>query len=430
MSREAARGSDEMIKHIIKTALCIGAISAVMCASACRNTDVFTGSEEEATMHSSVSSVQSEEISVVSVLTEEERREIAIDKIDGFDKKFFVKKLDTGLLEAFASIYEGVKTNNPDIKFEFSISSLDLDKLMYLVNYDSPELFALSGSYVPKYTDEEHSRVSGVYMTFIETVTGDKKYKIALDREIEKIKKAVKDKTDYEKEKYVYDYIFNNTVYNEGYITAGSVYGVLVEHKGRCEGLCKTFALLMRELGVECMCVCGTPKWSTDSMFSGHSWNIIKIDGEYYNLDLTLDNLPQDKEGEKAGSMSEMYCFFNVDDKALSETHELDQTFIDFGAPKCTGTAYNYHTKNGLVIKKTDDVKGDFLDLLTEHFDGEVLAPLSVRFENKDNFDELIDNKDDYFQELLTNDEAISYDYSTYYSTLSKVIVSEIKQKN
>lgn len=61
-------------------------------------------------------------------------------------------------------------------------------------------------------------------------------------------------------------------------------YGPLVEKNGVCDGYAWAFKTLMDEAGIECSCVTGFLK---DDMSLGHMWNLVKIDGQYYHVDVT-----------------------------------------------------------------------------------------------------------------------------------------------
>lgn len=61
--------------------------------------------------------------------------------------------------------------------------------------------------------------------------------------------------------------------------------GCLTEHKAVCVGISKTYALLLNKVGIECKCMDGV------SYGMNHTWNIVKIDGAWRQVDLTWDLL-------------------------------------------------------------------------------------------------------------------------------------------
>lgn len=76
----------------------------------------------------------------------------------------------------------------------------------------------------------------------------------------------------------VYIYFAENTTYKESK-DAHTGYDVLVNHVGVCDGLANAYALAMNTLGIPCAVVSNYSK--------NHSWNVVKIDGKWYFVDLT-----------------------------------------------------------------------------------------------------------------------------------------------
>lgn len=92
------------------------------------------------------------------------------------------------------------------------------------------------------------------------------------------------DMSEIEKELVLYEYVSNNSVYNENFENADSwsAYGVLINGVGVCTGFADTMKVLLNEAGIDCMTVGSTT--------TNHVWNIVKIDGIYYQLDATAGN--------------------------------------------------------------------------------------------------------------------------------------------
>ena len=95
--------------------------------------------------------------------------------------------------------------------------------------------------------------------------------------------------TDYEKVRTAYDYICSNVVYDyenlndENYKLKFTSYAALIHKTAVCQGYATLLYRLLLESGVDCRVVTGT------SHNEAHGWNIVKLDGVYYNLDSTWD---------------------------------------------------------------------------------------------------------------------------------------------
>ena len=133
---------------------------------------------------------------------------------------------------------------------------------------------------------------------------------------------------DHDKIKAVHDYIINNTVYDEekvneidngiinNYNLSNIAYGPLITGKGICSGYTDAMALFLDKMGIT------NYKISTES----HTWNLVKLDGVWYHLDLTWDD---PKVVNENINLLE-YNFFLIDSKKLGEIntgeHEYDRT--------------------------------------------------------------------------------------------------------
>lgn len=122
---------------------------------------------------------------------------------------------------------------------------------------------------------------------------------------------VTEDMTDFEKERSVYDWLtaYGSThqdmsVYDPntplGQADNTNPYGVLVKGQGICLGYATTFQLLMDMAGVECVTVVGARKESR----ADHAWNMVRLEGEWYCADSTLDITARKIYGH--------YDYFNV----------------------------------------------------------------------------------------------------------------------
>lgn len=147
------------------------------------------------------------------------------------------------------------------------------------------------------------------------------------------------DMSDYERELAIHDYIVQHTAYDydnfrKGTVPADSytIYGTLVNGIAVCQGYAYTAQLMLRMAGIEAYYVRGTAGGGP------HAWNKVKIDGAYYNLDVTWDDPVPDEAGRQA------YGYFNVTDEEL----RLDHVWTD-KLPQATAKTMNYHAYNGLI---------------------------------------------------------------------------------
>lgn len=145
------------------------------------------------------------------------------------------------------------------------------------------------------------------------------------------------DMSDYEKELAIHDFItgwsrFDYSVFGrssaDGFTDGSDTpYGVLVDQSAMCHGYSSTFQLFMDMLDIECMTVFGLP----NSNGVEHSWNMVKLDGEWYCVDCAWD--------DPIGG-SPCHTYFNVTSDYLrrGSIHRWDEASV----PEAAGTAYAY----------------------------------------------------------------------------------------
>lgn len=185
--------------------------------------------------------------------------------------------------------------------------------------------------------------------------------------------------SDYEKEKAIYDYMYDITSFDDGSLSAidssgefaHTPYGFFKEHLTICVGNATTFKLFMDMLDIECKIIHSTSNGE-------HAWNIVKLDEDWYHVDLTFDS----SDGEEPA-----YTFFNVPDSAKN-TGDYPWDKSEF--PKCEGTKYCYGINHSVEIKDIYDVPKQ-LKTTIDNEQGSIFLKLPVMPEkNAEDFKEQV----------------------------------------
>lgn len=124
--------------------------------------------------------------------------------------------------------------------------------------------------------------------------------------------------TPYEQEKAIHDYMVLNCRYAvDGYIDgvysrdAWDYAGVFVHRQAVCQGYALAFKLCMDILGIESRVIVG------NAGEGAHAWNAVRLDGEWYYVDVTWDDPVPDVEGKV------VYNYFNVPQWWIEQEHEI-----------------------------------------------------------------------------------------------------------
>ncbi len=152
--------------------------------------------------------------------------------------------------------------------------------------------------------------------------------------------------TDYEKEVAIHNFITDSFKYGPLDSSnvpqrAHSIQGIVVDGQGICEAYANTFYVMGKMAGLDVSIITGT----TNNV--DHMWNLIKLDGEYYHVDVTSDDPVPDIPNR------ERYNFLNVPDSIMSKTHAWERSEF----PECNSDKYNYYTLNNYIIHNEEELK-------------------------------------------------------------------------
>ena len=139
-----------------------------------------------------------------------------------------------------------------------------------------------------------YKSINGNKITFVlKYYTTLKKEKL-VDNKIKKIINELKldGLSDYDKVKAIHKYMCKNVDYDvlqyDDNDIKRSCYAAAIRENAVCQGYAVMFYRLCLETGIDSRVIYGHLK--TEFGEGPHTWNIVKIDGKYYNIDLTSDS--------------------------------------------------------------------------------------------------------------------------------------------
>ena len=176
----------------------------------------------------------------------------------------------------YRDILEAAKSIDLKVPLDESVTDEMWVKVFGLVYNQEPELFWLSAAKTAKgrlwYWEIEPDIIASM--------------QAEIDAKVGEIMGAVSGMSDWEKLEYFHDYIVlhNNFVKDNSGDTT-TIYSAFTKGTIQCSGYAKSMQYLCDLAGIESMVVVGTND-SNDS----HAWNVVKVDGDWYNLDTTWDD--------------------------------------------------------------------------------------------------------------------------------------------
>ena len=260
-------------------------------------------------------------------------------------EQYYYNHMNKAQQAAYHSILSGVK----NLADEFQIPALEGEELynvFFQMRLDHPEIFWMSSYKYRYYKDSPN-------LIFIPEYLFDKKkiceHQKAMTARVEKLIRPAQKLSEWEKEKYVHDFICENIRYDKlkkSY--SHEIIGPLGQGVGVCEGIAKAVKVLLDALGVWCViAICGNNPETSEIRY------------DYFNLDdsqIFRDHEPLIAPAPHCGDHEHFY----YKEKKLSFTKKEDVYKRSLQAAK-KGRVLIFHWRGGYLTK---EVLKELLELI------------------------------------------------------------------
>ena len=171
-------------------------------------------------------------------------------------------------------------------------SGMELHQIVTYIIDENPHLFHLE-------TSQFHYNRTGTHITIqAENVYAPHEYTDIYRRLIARVKqitdKARQYPTDYDKFRFLHDYLAENLTYDLGAPNPRSqreihtIVGALLNSACVCDGYARAFRLLCDQLHLSCIVAIGEGTQPDNA--GPHAWNFVKLNGQVYHVDVTWDS--------------------------------------------------------------------------------------------------------------------------------------------
>ena len=283
----------------------------------------------------------------------------AVDLSSKVPAKF--KSVYTALLNALENKENKVVFNADNISgFGEGIKDLIPDTIEYLKEYNQQLFYVDWGAGYSvgwKTSGGEYKEITVLVAFKAAYIKGDvidkakiESDKLLIDNKVNTIVTEANKKANlFERELYIHDYLVNNIVYNKTTVRCGDIYGALIEGKAKCEGYSRAFQYLLHKVGIETYIISGNINDGKEE----HVWNMIKLYGQYYFVDVTFDD-PVRSDGQQVLR----HNYFNITTSVISKDHSIyakgsrykgkvDGQLMNMDLQTCTATEYSYTNVKG-----------------------------------------------------------------------------------
>lgn len=270
---------------------------------------------------------------------------------------------------------------------EMEVSTMEtgeIDKIFQCVMLDHPEIFYADGYSFVKYTLGD--RVEKITFSGTYNYTWEEKAarEALIEEKIAQIIQGIPQKaSDYDKVKYVYEWVIGNTEYDKAAPDNQNICSVFLQSRSVCQGYAKAAQVLLQRVGIPATLVTGTV-----GNGEGHAWNLVRADNAWYYLDATwgdasyLFQSGEQTMGQKVPEIN--YDYLCVTTKELLRTHSFSDLIP---LPDCQAMEDNYYVREGAWFQEADWKQ---LKTLVERYYSEGRETLTLKCANEGVYQEMI----------------------------------------
>lgn len=219
--------------------------------------------------------------------------------------------------------YKDFQTGDPAFKFQFMASG-EYSIYFYVMEFDA-----------------DGKVTSGYNRTVVNLIIDDANYP-----SVDSISDQVANQClqscpgDYEKALWLHDWIMSKCEYDYS-LTYCNAEGVFARGKGTCESYHRAYCLLLDKVGIANARVEG----------NGHVWTAARLDGSWYQIDVTWDD----------DNYYDKHLYFGLNDELMSIAHSDHQA--NSGCPS-SSLEKNYYIVSGGVSRWSDAFKDEIVSQL------------------------------------------------------------------
>ena len=160
--------------------------------------------------------------------------------------------------------------------------------------------------------------------------------------------------SEYEMALYLHDWLLDQLEYDNS-LKWSSAESALTRGLGTCQAYESAYAKLLSAAGIE--------NAETRDTYDGHTWNAVKLDGEWYQVDCTWD----DTSDNFYADLDQRHLYFCLTDELMAIAHPGHGKIYtsDNYATRSNSLMNNYYVRNG----KADEWAGKYVERIQKHLD-------------------------------------------------------------
>ena len=326
--------------------------------------------------------------------------------------RYLINQLSQDEMEDFKALYLATTQFAETVNYPCPVTPEQSDMIAALLVYECPELMQYNrqATYT-YYTNSEGMVTSRTIEYTMDQASYQEKYQ-QVEAAMAAMESEMEGLSDYEKELYIYRYVISHNTYDRTAADCENPYGMLIENRAKCDGIALTFKWLMDRAGVPNYILTGDLLDGSD----GHAWNVVKIDGTWYDLDITHDDIDAPEYPEL-----DIYGLVNVDRYMIRGQYDIRSTYDAFDLPGAETMEGCYHFKNWTFVLPNESLQALFDDLMYRVWINGSEGSFSFQVQETSMYRDFLDNSQSYI-DYAASYYGFSFDLVWYYMDESQAI--------
>ena len=243
--------------------------------------------------------------------------------------------------KAYYAIKQGL-LNLEDSFLVPMLSRKELSDIYFMIRMDFPEIFYTVTFSYKYYADSTFVEMTPKYLFSKDKI---KEHRKALESRVKKLARQAENMNEKEKELYIHDFMVKNVKYDKlKKEYSHEIIGALGNGVAVCEGIAKAVKILCDELKIWCIIALSEANPEKGIKYR-HAWNIVRIEGQYYHLDVTFDNTLSRDDVIR-------YDYVNLSDQQIFRDHEP----VIWHVPVCSDNDHFYYKEKKISWTTLEEI--------------------------------------------------------------------------
>ena len=310
----------------------------------------------------------------------------AAGRIPYFETKHFLKQLNTEQMTDFLALYNAVQNFEQEVTYPYPLTKEENDALSEFLVYECPENMMYDREATYTYYANDSGLITSRTLVYCMDQTTYQDRMTQIMAELNSLDQELASLSDFDREVAVYRYIINTNTYNRTAENAENTWGLLFEGQAKCDGIALTFKWLMDMAGIPNYILTGDLYDHSD----GHAWNVIQIDGQFYDVDITHDDMDLTDYQDAF-----IYGLLNVDRYTIRDQYLIRDLYNAFNCPGAEDMSGCYHARMGTFVYAADSTNDMFIRQVQNAYQTGTDS-FSFQFETRNQFDDFLNNTQQY----------------------------------